>query len=97
MNYFFFLEQSRTKTPSAWIQNLAPNVSGASNTSYMAKFQLIVNLCFLMTFPLMFYKKIMLITPLLFVPFDLQRVLKAAGIFAGSIFLMRNFGDLMVI
>jgi len=27
----------------------------------------------------------------------LQKLLKAAGLFAGSIFLMRNFGDLMAI
>ena len=27
----------------------------------------------------------------------LQKLLKAAGLFAGSIFLMRNYGDLMAI
>jgi hypothetical protein len=34
---------------------------------------------------------------LFFYSFFLQKLLKAAGLFAGSIFLMRNFGDLMAV
>lgn len=29
--------------------------------------------------------------------FSLQKLLRAVGLFAGSIFLMRNYGDLMAI
>jgi hypothetical protein len=42
---------------------------------------------FLTTLPFYFY----------FAVSYLQKLLKAAGLFAGSIFLMRNFGDLMAI
>lgn len=52
---------------------------------------------FVSNVPKGFTETALVLITLLYLVFDLQKVIKAVGLFAGSIFVMRNFGELIVL